>query len=63
MKKRNTTLVSISKVGRSLGLSDNEISSLMRGESLSNEQTSLSLGPPLYGGGHYGTISINDIEM
>lgn len=62
MKKRNTKLVDISKVGRSLGLSDSEISSLMRGESLSNEQISLSLGPPLYSGGHYGVISINDIE-
>ena len=62
MKKRNTTLVNISKLGRSLGLSDSEITSLIRGESLSNEQTYLSLGPPQYGGGHYGAISINDLE-
>jgi len=62
MKKRNTPLVNILKLGRSLGLSDSEMTSLLRGASLEKEQACLSLGPPQYGGGHYGTISINDLE-
>jgi hypothetical protein len=62
MKKRNTILVNIAKLGRSLGLSDSEMMSWLRGASLGKEHACLSLGPPQYGGGHYGAISINDLE-
>ena len=52
----------IVELGRQLGLSIDQINSIMNDTSHNSESVSLSLGPPLYPGAHYGTISINDFN-
>jgi hypothetical protein len=58
MKKRNIT-----ELGKQLGLSTEQIHSVMDNGPHSTESISLSLGPPHYSGSFYGTVSINDFKF
>jgi hypothetical protein len=49
----------IIELGRQLGLSLEEIHSLMDDMVQDSEQLKISLGPPNYPGTHYGTISVD----
>jgi len=55
MKEKN-----IYKVGVKLGLKNDEINRLLVKTNIETEQSSLSMGPFIYPGTHYGTISIKD---
>ena len=46
--------------GNQLGLNNNEIKSLIVKTNNDSEQSTLSMGPFIYPGTHYGTISIKD---
>jgi hypothetical protein len=50
----------IVELGRQLGLTTEQIHSIMESTPHSTEPVSLSLGPPHYSGSFYGTVSIND---
>ena len=50
------------KLGKKLDLDKKDIDQLLNDIPPRNEQPSLSLGPPWYLGGYYGTISINGFK-
>jgi DNA-binding transcriptional MerR regulator len=52
----------IIKLGRQLGLSTEQINSIMEDTLHDTESVSLSLGPPYYPGAHYGSVSIIDFN-
>jgi hypothetical protein len=52
----------ITELGRQIGLTTEQIHSIMDNTSHSSEPVSLSLGPPRYSGSFYGTVSINDFK-
>jgi hypothetical protein len=62
MKQKRTKKTDIYTLGRTLGLSNRTIKTVLNQTPQGNEQTKFSFGPPHYGGGYYGTISINDFE-
>jgi len=47
-------------LGNQLGLNKNEINSLIVKTNSETEQSLISMGPIIYPGTHYGTISIKD---
>lgn len=57
LKKKN-----IAELGKQLGLSTEQIHSVMDNGPHSTESVSLSLGPPHYPGSFYGTVSLNDFK-
>jgi hypothetical protein len=52
----------IIELGRQLGLTTEQIRSIMEDILYDTEPVSLSLGPPHYPGAFYGTVSINDFR-
>jgi hypothetical protein len=50
-------------LGRQLGLDTEQINAILDTNQHENEHLSFSLGPPLYSGGYYGTISISDFNI
>lgn len=50
----------IYNLGNQLGLNNDEINLLLVETKSETEQSSLSIGPDIYPGTHYGTISIKD---
>jgi len=52
----------ITELGRQLGLSVEQIYSILIDAPHGTEPASLSLGPPHYPGSFYGTVSINDFK-
>ena len=61
-RRNNKTNASIDELGLMLGLEKKNMDQLLKEVSPRDEQVSFSLGPPLYTGGFYGTISVNDFE-
>ncbi len=53
----------ITVLGRQLGLTSEQIHSIMDNTPHSTEPVSLSLGPPHYPGSFYGTVSLNDFKF
>ena len=50
------------KLGKKIGLEKKDMNTMLKNILPRNEQHSFSLGPSMYNGGYYGTISINDFE-
>ncbi|MCX6663966.1 MAG: hypothetical protein NTZ75_06925 [Euryarchaeota archaeon] len=63
MKQKRTKTTEIYKLGQTLGLNTNDIKVILRHESSTKEQMVFAIGPPSYGGGYYGTISINELSQ
>ena len=63
MKQTMNICSRVEKLGRQLGLDTEQIHAIMNTNQHENEQLSFSLGPPYYGGGYYGTISISDFTF
>jgi hypothetical protein len=53
----------IFELGKQLGLTARQIHAILTTPRHTTEQLSLSLGPPFYSGGYYGTFSINDFNI
>jgi len=52
----------IVELGRQLGLTTEQIHSIMNDTLHDTELVSISLGPPRYPGAHYGTVSVIDFN-
>jgi hypothetical protein len=52
----------ITELGRQLGVTVEQIHSIMDDTLHDTEPVSLSLGPPHYPGSFYGTVSLNDLK-
>ncbi len=61
MKIKKTRLLKIYEFADKLGIQKNEVD-LIIDKNFENEKIFLSIGPPWYPGGHYGTISIKDFS-
>ncbi len=61
MKQKKVKLVEIQRLGNLLGISRADLDALLLQRSLEKESVELSLGPPWYGSGFYGAVSIYDL--
>lgn len=50
------------KLGNKLGLTPEEIDDIIQNLPIQKEPASFDIGPPGYGGGRYGTISIKEFK-
>ena len=58
----NIKRVKLLELGKKLGLNKENMDTILKDILPRNEHLSFSLGPPLYSGGYYGTVSINDFK-
>ena len=63
MKQAMNVCSRVETLGRQLGLDTEQIHAIMNTNQQEPEYLSFSLGPPMYGGGYYGTISISDFNV
>lgn len=61
MKQKKVKLVEIQRLGNLLGLSRADLDAILLQRSLEKESIDLSLGPPWYGSGFYGAVSLYDL--
>jgi hypothetical protein len=60
MRQKKVNLIEIHRLGHTLGLGRTDIDVLLCRGTPREESLILSLGPPRYGGGFYGVVSIYD---
>lgn len=60
MKQTMDVRSRVEKLGKQLGLDTEQIHSILNKNQHDTEHLTFTLGPPMYSGGYYGTISIND---
>jgi hypothetical protein len=63
MKQKRTNITEIYKLGQTLGINTTDINALLYQKTLVKEQVTLAIGPPHYGSGYYGVISINEFKQ
>jgi hypothetical protein len=63
MKQSMNVCSRVETLGRQLGLDTEQIHAIMNTNQQEPEHLSFSLGPPMYSGGYYGTISISDFNV
>lgn len=49
-------------LGKKLGLTQEEMDDAIKSTMVEKEKSSFALGPPGYGGGRYGSVSIKEFE-
>jgi hypothetical protein len=62
MKQDTISRSQVEELGKQLGLSTEQIHAILNDTQPSTEYPSVSVGPPRYGAGFYGTVSIRDID-
>ncbi len=63
MKQKRTNKTEIYKLGQTLGINTTDINTLLYHKALVKEKVTLAIGPPHYGSGYYGVISINEFRQ
>lgn len=63
MKQCADSRSQIVELGKQLGLNARQIRTILNETQHNTEHLSFSLGPPHYGSGFYGTVSINDFSI
>lgn len=62
MKQKRTNIIEIYKLVQTLGINTTDINTLLYHRAQVKEQVVLAIGPPHYGSGYYGVISINEFK-
>jgi hypothetical protein len=63
MKQNMRSRSLVEDLGKQLGLPTEQIQNILNNTQHSTEYLSFSLGPPGYGGGFYGCVSISDFDV